>query len=270
MRGLKLTSTLGLATTVALAGAATSVAQDSFPIVVPAYSHPNGGESGDRNAVDDRDYGLRLDTASGAQTFHFEDVSMTFLNPGEAFPDTIMARLEGTIAHLQSSDNGATGYTSGSGLDAEDQRYRIEADFRLIGQSGDWNSADLPNENMLDELLASGNGKLTFSLFDFGLNPLFAPQDQVFDGPLAWDEYPGSDDTPNPGAFFITPRHRLSESVFPGQDWDVLAAAGWAEPSSDAGRSHTNDFLFTLGSPVPEPATASLLALGSLLWIRRR
>ncbi len=254
-----------------------SAGVSAAPITVKAYSHPNGAVSADTSAVDDRDYGLRLDTVTGINTFAFDDVDMIFydLPITTEFGDAY-ARLTGTIVHLQSSDAGTLGYSGSSGLDDEDQRWTIEATFRNIGTTGSWmTEAAVPYSNMLDDLLGDGSQnsseRLSFALSDVILTPEFDEglNAAVFDGARAWDERPGSDPSPNDGAFYVTPRHRLNPGQFASPDWDVLAAAGWLEPANDAGTNYTNDFLFTLGA-VPEPATVALLLSGGFMAVRRR
>ncbi|MCA9243317.1 MAG: hypothetical protein KDA32_05130 [Phycisphaerales bacterium] len=264
----------GVALSFAIAGMASAVAGPvSFPVTFPAFSHPNGDASANPLAEDNRDYGLRLDYNGRVNTFHFVNVTMTFYNPPSPDNSTVMARLEGDVAHLQSSNGGTIGYAGSSGYDAEDQLYSLVAEFRVIGASGGWNTNGVPYAGMFDDLRAATpeNDRLTFALQDTTLSPQFNPGDAVFNGPLSWDEYPGSDAAPDAGSFYITPRHRLTNAAFSGSEWDVLGAAGWLERSSDAGRPATNDFLFYLGAtPVPEPASAALLSVLALFATRRR
>ncbi len=264
----------GFALSFAVAAMVSAQAETvSFPVTYPAFSHPNGNASANTLAQDDRDYGLRLDTNGRVNTFHFVNVTMTFYNPASPDNSTLMARLEGDIAHLQSSEGGALGYSANSGYDPEDQVYSFVADFRVIGASGGWNTGAVPYGDMFDDLRSATpeNDRLSFALHDTTLTPQFAPGDAVFDGALNWDEYPGSDAAPNNGSFYITPRHRLTNAAFAGSEWDVLGAAGWLERSEDDGRPATNDFLFYLGAtPVPEPTSALLVGVMALFATRRR
>lgn len=254
----------------AFSAAAAVAAQADFPIVLQAHDHPNALSSANPHAPDARDYGLRLDTAAGLQSFHFVNVSMEFLNPPNADANSIMAVLSGTIAHLQSTHNGVTGYTPTSGFDPEDELYEIHAAFRVFGLTGSWFGANTgPYESMFADLIAGGinpANKIQFALQDTTLTPMFQGP-RVFDGPLVYDERPGSDGSPNPDAFYIRYRDRLDPAFFASPQWDVVSAAGWLEPAVDAGTSYEHDFLFYL---TPEPSSALLLLAGGLLSLQRR
>ncbi len=258
---------------VATLGASLSCAAfaGDFPLVYRALSHPNGTASADQNAVDNKDYGLRLDRPEqGINTFRFVDVTMTFLNPPNPDQSTVVAVLEGVIAHLQSSDGGVLGYNVNSGYDAEDQVYHLRSEFRLIGDTGDWDTQPLGYADMLNDLLAAGlnpANRLTYALNDTTMTPLFA-EPRVFTGPLVYDEKPGSDDSPTGESFYLETRHRLDPAFFPSPEWDVIGAAGWLEPAIDQpGAPQNNDFLFYL---VPEPTSLMLLSIGLIAGAGRR
>lgn len=254
-----------------IATLAASQANAALLYSVPAYSHPNGEVSANQNAVDSRDYGLRLDN-NNVQTFHFENVRMDFFT-ADGVPNngTIYARLHGTIAHLQSSNGAVIGYANNSGLDALDQRWNLDATFRVIGRQGTFGGgASVPYPNMLADLKAAGIGssEINFALHDLTLTPAFGGA-AVYTGPTIWDERPGSDANPDPGSFHLKYRDRLTDPAFAGAQWNVIAAAGWLQPATDQSTSKTNDYLFYLGA-VPEPATIGLLTLGLPMFLRRR
>lgn len=265
---------IGTAAVALLLGGAAQAAPVTFPVSYRAYSHPNGEASANMNAVDNRDYGLRLDNGQGVQTFHFlEDVVITFYKPVAPDNSTVMARLTGTLAHLQSSNGAVVGYAAGSGYDALDQRYAMTATFRVEGAAGGWNGANaVPYSLMFDDLIAGGvnaANKITFSLADLALTELFGGP-KVFTGALNWDEFPGSEAAPA-SSMELEYRHRLAPGTFAGPAWDVIGANGWLEPAIDGGRGFTNDFLFYIDrNPVPEPSSLALLALGALPLLRRR
>lgn len=265
----------GVVAALGIAAVTNSAAKADLMFSLPALSHPNGAASADPLAVDDRDYGLRLDNGR-VETFHFEDVTMSFFSEeggGAGNTGTVYARLTGTIAHLQSSDNGVLGYVSDSGLDDLDQRWALEAEFRMIGREGGFGGGqDVPYPEMLVDLRDAGvgGGAITFALFDVTLTPLFDEnvEPAVYTGPRVLDERPGSDDNPDSNAFFLKFRHRLTDDAFAGPEWDVIAAAGWLEPAPDQNNGgNTRDFLFYLNG-VPSPTAAVLVAVA--LGLRRR
>jgi len=236
---------------------------------VPLFDHPNGDASANANAADSRDYGLRLDDGN-LQTFHFEEVSMTFFAPdGPVDDSTIFAEVSGTIAHLQSSDGVSTGYKGDSGLDATDQRWRMSATFGLIGAEGPLFPPDsVPSSDMLQKLVDGGisSNAITFGLVDLSLAPLF-DEPAVYGGPRDFvEKSPGGGGAP----FQLTFRHRLDPNVFGSPEWDVIGGNGWVMPDNGHGSNKTRDFLFYTNQ-VPEPATL-VLTLGAvpLLFRRRR
>ncbi|MFO0973269.1 MAG: PEP-CTERM sorting domain-containing protein [Phycisphaerae bacterium] len=260
---------LGLSIVVGMA----AQAQAGLLYSVPAFSHPNGEVSANPLAVDSRDYGLRLDDGS-TQTFAFVDVKMDFFTP-DAAPNqgTVYARLHGTIAHLQSSNGVILGYSGSSGLDALDQRWNLEATFRVISRTGTFGGgASVPYPNMLLDLKNAGisSSSIRFALHDLTLTPNFGGT-KIYGGPTVFDERPGSDASPSADAFILSYRDRLTDPAFSGSQWNVIAAAGWLEPAQDQPNgTKTRDYLFYLGG-VPEPATLGLLAMGlPILWPGRR
>lgn len=252
----------------ALVLGAAAAAQAQLLYTIPALSHPNGNASANPLAVDNRDYGLRLDNGN-VQTFHFENVQMSFFAPaGPPSPASIYATLTGTIAHLQSSNGVSLGYAANSGLDALDQRWTLSATFRLIGREGTFGGgAPVPYAAMLSDLISGGvgGGQIEFNDVAMSLTPVFneGVTPAVYTGPRSWSEkFNGDGD-----AFVIQYRHRLTDPAFAGAPWNVNAAAGWLMPTQGSGGA-TNDFLFYLGA-VPEPATLGMLLIG-LPWIVRR
>lgn len=254
----------GLVAVVAL-GAAP--AADASLISVPLFSHPNGNASANVNAVDSRDYGLRLDNSQGVNSFHFQDVTMTFFNPQPAGPASVYATITGTIAHLQSSNGAALGYTGNSGLDALDQRWMLNATIRgQVGQGGIFQPA-LPNANMLNQLIAAGisNNAINYWDFDVTLTPLFneGVTPAVYTGPRVFVE--NTMDGMMPG-LIVGYRHRLDPNVFAAPQWNVVTGHGWLKSAAGGGTDYTRDFLFY----TPEPGTIGLLAVGLLTVLPRR
>lgn len=243
---------------------------DASLFSVPLFSHPNGEASANMNAVDNKDYGLRLDNGK-LQTFHFVDVQMEFFNPaGPITPDTEFAKITGTIAHLQSSNGGAVGYNGNSGFDATDQLWSITAVFKQIdGQGSILSSATLPSADMLQKLISGGisNNAITFGALELHLTPLFneGMQAAVYNGPR---DFTGK--SPGGGAdpFNLQFRHRLSTGTFAGSQWDVVTGNGWLM-GPDGGNGYTRDFLFYTPH-APEPATAILAAIGGVALLRRK
>jgi len=255
----------------ALVFAGTPKSAEAYSLFsVPLFSHPNGNASADTNSVDSKDYGLRLDNGK-LQTFHFLDVQMEFFDPaGPITPDTEFAKITGTIAHLQSSNGGATAYSGSSGFDATDQLWSITAVFKQIdGQGSALGSATLPSADMLQQLIDAGisNNAITFGALQLTLTPLFneGMQAAIYNGPRSFTgKSPGGGADP----FNLQFRHRLDSNVFAGAQWDVVTGNGWLM-GPDGGNGYTRDFLFyTTG--VPEPATAVMAAIGALTLIRRK
>lgn len=254
----------GLVAAVALSTAPTA---DASLISVPLFSHPNGNASANMNAVDSRDYGLRLDNGQGVQTFHFENVTMTFFDPQPAGPASVYATITGTIAHLQSSNGVALGYAGNSGLDALDQRWTINATIRgQVGQGNIFQPA-LPNPNMLNQLIAAGisNNAINYWDFDVTLTPLFneGMTPAVYGGPRVFVE--NTMDGMMPG-LIIDYRHRLDPNVFAAPQWNVVTGHGWLKSANGGGSDYTRDFLFY----TPEPGTIGLLAVGMVTVLPRR
>ncbi len=247
-----------------------SAAQAGPMFSIALKSHPNGNVSADPNAVDARDYGLRLDDGNW-QTFDFTDVTMTFHQPvGPIGSSTVYATISGVITHLQSSDDGSLGYSATSGLDVEDQQWSIDATFRQIGSQGDaFGLGDLPAGNMLQTLIDEGigNDAITFDSFDLALTPLFdeGSEAAIYGGPRTFvEKWPAS------GApFLLEYRHRLSVGTFASPDWDVITGNGWVMPTNKGGSSFTRDFLF-YSPQVPEPSTTALVLLGGIALLRQR
>lgn len=237
---------------------------------VQLFSHPNGNASANTNAVDAKDYGLRLDNGK-LQTFHFVDVQMEFFDPaGPITPDTEFSKITGTIAHLQSSNGGATVYSGNSGFDATDQLWSISAIFKQIdGQGSALGSATLPSADMLQQLIDAGisNNAITFGALELTLTPLFneGMQTAIYNGPRSFTgKSPGGGADP----FNLQFRHRLDPNVFTGAQWDVVTGNGWLM-GPDGGNGYTRDFLFYTPG-VPEPATVVMAAIGALTLIRRK
>lgn len=258
-----------LAAMLVLAGTPKSAEAYSL-FSVPLFSHPNGNASANTNAVDAKDYGLRLDNGK-LQTFHFVDVQMEFFGPaGPITPNTEFAKITGTIAHLQSSNGGATVYSGNSGFDVTDQLWSISAIFKQIdGQGGVLGSATLPNANMLQQLIDAGisNNAITFGALELTLTPLFneGMQAAIYNGPRSFTgKSPGGGADP----FNLQFRHRLDPNVFVDAQWDVVTGNGWLM-GPDGGNGYTRDFLFYTPG-VPEPATIVMAVIGALTLIRRK
>lgn len=252
-------------------GLGSSAAQAFDTMSVKLINHPNGNASANVNAVDNRDYGLRLDTAQ-LQTFAFVDVTMTFQVPPMApvNANTVYATITGTIAHLQSSNGMGVGYAGTSGLDATDQRWAINGTFRLMeGQGAMFPPGSLPASDMLQKLIMGGisNNAIGFDDFDLSISPLFNEmlQPAVYNGPRAFVEK-FSDESPS--ALNLTFRNRLNPGVFVGPPWDVVTGHGWLMPTTNVAMT-TRDLLFYTPE-VPEPAAATLAGLGATVLLGRR
>lgn len=251
---------------------APQAAQAYSLITVPLFSHPNGTASADVNAVDNRDYGLRLDNGK-TQTFHFVDVALEFFNPvGPTTSDTEFARITGTIAHLQSSNGVALGYSGGSGFDGTDQLWSVTASLKQIAGMGPQfpGGSGVPASDMLQKLIDGGlsGNAVMFGAMDIEIEPLFDEgiEAAVYHGPRSFTGK--SMDLGGP-VLKLTHRHRLDLSPFPAPEWDVVAGNGWLMATDGSGMGYTRDFLFYTNA-VPEPATAALSAIGALLLLRRR
>lgn len=264
-RGLRV---LGLAGLLAGIGASQASAGPSPFLCQQALSHPNGLKSNNIYQPDAADYGLRLDVGGQVNTFHFVDVEMCFFAPSPPTDDnTVYATLVGQIAHLQSSDGVTLGYDTPSDYDAAtDQLWRMEAAFRVIGRTGTFGGgAPVPYAGMLADMITAGlgGGRITMSLYDLTIAPKFDEMTEasVYTGARDFDEKPGTEANPDPDAFYIEYRNRLTHPLFSGSEWDVNAGTGWLEPDPDnpTGDMSTRDLLFYL---VPEPMTLMLLALG--------
>lgn len=259
----------GMLAVAAFVAAAPQLAEASL-FSVPLYSHPNGNASANVNAVDNKDYGLRLDNGK-LQTFHFVDVEMEFFSPaGPVNNNTEFAKITGVIAHLQSSNGGATGYNGNSGFDATDQLWSITAVFNQIhGQGSILIAATLPSGDMLQKLIDAGIGSnaITFGALELTLTPLFneVMQAAVYNGPRSFTgKSPGGGADP----FNLQFRHRISPATFAGSPWDVVTGNGWLM-GADGGNGYTRDFLFYTPH-APEPATAILAAIGGFALLRRK
>lgn len=248
----------------------TSAAHAGQMFSVALKSHPNGNASANPNAVDSRDYGLRLDDGD-LQTFDFTDVTMTFYQPlAPIDSSSVYATISGVITHLQSSNGGSLGYSASSGFDLEDQQWSISATFRQIGDQGDaFGPGDLPAASMLQTLIDEGIGDdaITFDSLDLTLTPLFdeGSEAAIYGGPRSFVEK-----WPDSGApFLLEYRHRLSPGTFASPLWDVVTGNGWVMPTDKNVDTFTRDFLFYTPE-VPEPATITLILLGSVALLRRR
>jgi hypothetical protein len=263
--GFRTTRTFVLVLT--LIATATAATAEASLITVPLFSHPNGNASANVNAVDSRDYGLRLDNSQGVNSFHFESVTMTFFDPQPALPGSTFATISGTIAHLQSSNGVALGYSGTSGLDGLDQRWAISATIRgQVGQ-GSIFQPTLPNPNMLDQLIAAdiSNNAINDWDFDVTLTPLFNENvtPAIYTGPRSLVENTMGGTMPG---LIIDYRHRLDPNVFAAPQWDVATGHGWLKSASGHGTEYTRDFLFH----TPEPGTVGLLLAGLMSVLPRR
>jgi len=250
---------------------AISPAQAFDSFTVRLLNHPNGSASADANAVDDRDYGLRLDNGK-VQTFAFEDVRMEFfLPPAPHTSSTVFATISGTIAHLQSSNGVGLGYSANSGLDPLDQRWSIMGTFRLIDGHGPlFPDASIPGMDMLQRLIDAGisSNAIGFNDYEVKITPLFneALTPAVYKGPRCFVEKFASG---IPSALMLQFRHRLNPAIFTGPEWDVVTGNGWLMAKDGSGTTYTRDFLFYTPD-VPEPGTIGLLATGAAACCRRR
>lgn len=234
-------------------------------LTAPLSNHPAGEVSGTDTALDNRDYGLRLDT-SRVNTFSFDNVLMEFYEPdGAVTPDTVFASITGSVAHLQSSDGNTIGYAAESGLDALDQRWSLTADFRLIDAEGPlFPIGSVPAPDMLQRLIDGGVGDnlILFETVRLSIAPEFDDA-AVYDGPREFAEL--VDDGLAP--FVLQFRNLLDPIVFEDPQWDVITGSGSVTP---AGAGEMDFATRSLTFVIPEPGSLGMLGVAGMLLATRR
>ena len=223
------------------------------------------------DSVDADGYMLRLDIGSQTHTFNANQSTVLFSYDPAVSSNT--ASISGLIYHNESG-------TDTNSYDGQDDSYLINVTFsgiHLAEESTAWygsNPTTASYDDMIADLLSfanqpntpaeTGHGysedvdRIYFDEMSVTLTSVTANGlGDTYTGELSWEEH-GPD-------FFLQYNWRLDNS------FDVIAAAGWLEHSSNGATTGTNDFLFTLGtSTVPEPASATLLLMGSLALFSRK
>jgi|GEM_PF-3093755 len=247
---------------------------EADPVTYQIFNHPDGSQI--QHSTNSDGYILRLDIDHKNQvnTFNANNTTGVYFS-WDNDVNRNYATMHGFVTH---NESGST-----SGYDANDDVYRIEALFRfpqftdVNGANPKWwgnNDGDDVYNDMIADLLADANNpqrsverdksstsdvaRIFWSRVDVELTLVTDnPGGQQYTGPTRWDEF-------GPDMFFQYD-WRLWDDSF-----DAVAAAGWLEKAYDRGPKGVNDFLFIFGDPVPEPASLGLLALGSVMLIRRR
>ena len=115
-----------------------------------------------------------------------------------------------------------------------------------------------------DNVFGDGTSNLKDATFDadrigFTFLELTLTGTAGYTGPTQLYDYPqGVDQIP----FLLAKGHRIDEFS------DEIAGIGWLSdvlPENQNGSSETRDFLFRVGAPIPEPSTAWLFGVGSLV-----
>lgn len=239
------------------------------PITYQVFNHADGTAISD--SVDADGYMLRLDNGSQTHTFNANQSTVLFSYDPTVSPDT--ASISGLVYHNESG-------TNTNSFDGLDDAFLISVTFsgiHLAEEGAPWYGSNPTNasyDDMISDLLSFANqpstsaetshdystdvdriyfDEMTLTLSSAVSNGLGV----TYNGALDWSEH-GPD-------FFMQYNWRLGGSN------DLIGAAGWLEHTLGGGTTGTNDFLFTLGtSTVPEPASASMLILGSLALFNRK
>jgi len=260
-------------------------ATDAHAISYQVFNHPDGNAIPVGKTVDEGGYVLRLDLGNQLNTFNANHTQLTFnFDPG-----TTTATITGLVTHNQSGEK----YKR---YDDFDDVYRIDATLSGVvlterGSVAPWfgyNSDSQTYNDMVSDLLTDANNprsaeeqshafsdnvaRISFQWDSLTLAPVtINGLGQTYTGPLSWTE--------KGDPFLLQYRWRLWDDTYAGDQFDLLAAAGWLQ--ADTGVRGTHDWLMVLGKKptppggggaIPEPTTTLLasLALGVLATRLRR
>ena len=218
---------ISLAATTFCLGLFFAPISEATPVTYKVNDHPDGG-------VAPTTYMLRL---NGTDTFS-ADVTGTDLEfEFDPMSDTGQATLSGIIQHYSGNTKDSNGSPGGF--------YQIDATFKSVKFTDDtpansaqrwWGTND--NDKLYDDSLADlfqNSNAVTNNdpTFNVDLDRIYFLTVEMtlthdtgtdsYSGKTSWDEYPNGGTKP----FFIQKNHRMA-----GHGEDVLAAAGWLEPTS--------------------------------------
>jgi hypothetical protein len=272
----------------AAAIAVGAFAADAHAVSYQIFNHPDGSAIPSHKTVDEAGYVLRLDHWFTTHTFNANHTTLTF----NFDPNTTSATITGTVTHNQSG-------TNTSAYDSKDDVYHLSGTLSGVlmterGSVAPWYGSNSPTQtydDMVGDLLADANNPRSseeqshqFSdnvariYFQWDFLELTPDSNNLglgkeYTGPLTWTE------TGPP--MFLQYRYRLWDDEYAGDEFDLIAGAGWL--TSGGYDKGSQDYLFVLGKTplgdkppsgvIPEPVTATLalMGLGALgMNMRRR
>ena len=224
------------------------------------------------SAQADGPFGLRIDDASGINTFDFEGhgADMVFTLTGSQ-----TATISGTAHHNQSGQLWSVTASLSDVVTTNEDDGGVEP----------WYDPALPNQlydGIVEDLMLSGDttfgdtgadlkqlgfeaDRLAFRVNVVSMQYLGAPGDAVFDpdgdgdGLVELMGMPMGDPTMVP---FVFARGTHLDALT-----EQLSGLGWLEEAGQT-ENYLRDFIFRVGQPIPEPSSAALVALGLLFFGR--